>query len=104
MSDNVSKEDFKKVTRFAKQFVNAFDVSDDGTHVSLVTYGTTPTVHTRLDTLQGSNNSAYEVGKILSRINYQGGKTAAASLALNVVLNDVYAEGNGKRSGVNQVG
>ena len=99
----ISEDQFDKMKDFAKQFVNAFDVREGGTHVAVVSYGTTPVIHTRLDSYSGPVLNKRTITDKIGEIPFRSDSPVSTSSALSEVLNTVYADGNGARNGANKV-
>ena len=102
-SNQVGDVQFEKVKTFAKQLVDAFDVRDGGTQVSVVSYGSRPIVHTRLDSFRGPELNNRAVIDEIDRIPFLRETDVSTSSALSAVLNTVYGDGNGAREDTNQV-
>lgn len=102
-SAQIGEEQFEKVKDFSKQFVNAFDVRDGGTHVAIVSYGTTPVVHTRLDSFSGPALNTRTITDEIDKIVFQSGSPVSTNTALTEVFKTVYGDGNGARNGTNKV-
>lgn len=99
----IGEEQFDKVKDFAKQFVDAFDISDRGTHAAVVSYGTRPVTHTRLNSYSGPALNKRTITDKIDEIDFRSDGPASTSSALTEVLNTVYADGNGARNGTNKV-
>ena len=101
----IGEEQFDKVKDFAKQFVSAFDIRDAGTRVAVMSYGTRPIIHTRLNSYSGPALNTRTITDDIDRIDFQSTPEgpSSASSALTEVLNTVYADGNGARNGTNKV-
>lgn len=99
----IGEEEFDKVKDFAKQFVDAFDIRDGGTHVAVVSYGTRPVIHTRLNSYSGPGLYTRTITDKIDEIDFRSEGAVSTSSALTEVLNTVYADGNGARNGTNKV-
>ena len=102
-SAQMGEEQFNKGKDFAKQFVDAFDIRDGGTHVAVVSYGTRPIIHTRLNSYSGPTLNTRTITDKIDEIDFRSDSPVSTSSALTEVLNTVYAEGNGARNGINKV-
>lgn len=99
----IGEEEFDKVKDFAKQFVDAFDIRDGGTHVAVVSYGTRPVIHTRLNSYSDPGLNKRTITDKIDEIDFRSEGAVSTSSALTEVLNTVYADGNGARNGTNKV-
>ena len=102
-SAQIGESNFEEIKAFAKQFVNAFEVTDEGTHVAIISYGTRPLVHVLFDSFSGPALTKRLITDAIDEIDFQSDRRVSPSQALNEVLNTVYADGNGARNGTNKV-
>lgn len=102
-SARIGEEQFEQVKDFSKQFINAFDIREGGTHVAIVSYGTTPVVHTRLDSYSGSVLNKRTITDEIDKIALESGNAVITNTALTEVFKTVYGDGNGARNGTNKV-
>lgn len=102
-SGNIGETQFKKVKTFAKQFVDAFDVRDGGTHVAVVSYGSRPAIHTLFNSFSGPALNKKIINDRIDEIEYQRDSVVSLGSTLSEVLDTVYADGNGARNGTNKV-
>ena len=99
----IGESQFQKVKTFAKQFIDAFDVKDGGTHVAIVSYGARPLVHTLLNSFSGPGLNKRIIEDRIDEIDYQSESVVSPGSALSEVLDTVYADGSGARNGTNKV-
>ena len=102
-SAHISESNFEKIKAFAKQFVNAFEVTDEGTHVAIISYGTRPLVHVLFNSFSGPALTKRLITDTIDEIDFQNDRSVSPSQALSEVLNTVYVDGNGARNGTNKV-
>ena len=102
-SAEIGESNFEKIKAFAKKFVNAFEVTDEGTHVAIISYGTRPLVHVLFDSFSGPALTKRLITDTIDEIDFHSDRRVSPNQALNEVLNTVYADGNGARNGTNKV-
>lgn len=102
-SAQIGEEQFDEVKDFAKQFVAAFDVREGGTHVAVVSYGSSPVVHVRFNSYSGPVLNTRTITDDIDEIAFRNESPVLSSSALTEVLNTVYADGSGARNGINKV-
>ena len=102
-SAHIGESNFEKIKAFAKQFVNAFEVTDEGTHVAIISYGTRPLAHVLFNSFSGPALTKSLITDTIDEIDFQNDRSVSPSQALSEVLNTVYVDGNGARNGTNKV-
>ncbi|XP_048583307.1 uncharacterized protein LOC5512020 isoform X1 [Nematostella vectensis] len=89
-SDDVTEKGFKKVQTFAKNLVDAFNVGDMGTRVSLISYGEKPKLDLKLTGISGVNSD--KVKNAIDRVRFGGGGASSTADALEVAVKEVYTD------------
>ena len=91
-SDSAGRVGFEKVKRFAKEFIDGFNVRGDGAHVAVINSGGAASVEFRLN----SFTNKQRIKDRLDAMQFRGGRAQVAA-ALNAAANDVYTTANGMR-------
>ena len=102
-SAQIGESNLEKIKTFAKQFVSAFNVKDEGTHVAVISYGTRPLVHALFDSFSGPAINERIISDVIDEIEFQSDSSVSPSKALSEVSSTVYADGSGARNGTNKV-
>ncbi|CAB3988505.1 protocadherin Fat 4-like [Paramuricea clavata] len=92
-SGTVGVENFEKVKDFVKRVINVFNIGADGTHVSVVTYGTYTHIEFNLVKYFTKN----ELRNAVDDIKYNGSLTYTGE-ALNTVRQKVFTASAGMRN------
>lgn len=98
-SSSVGHKNFHKMKRFVQDIVRSFDVDNQLTRVSIITYDETALLQIPLS----RHNSLNTLLENIDRLRYGNGQATRTDKALLLALTDGYAEKNGARSGVNKV-
>ena len=91
-SSAAGEKGFAKMKKFAKDFIDGFDIGERFTHVALVTFGGTASVDLSLN----SRANKERVKQQIDALTYKGGPSSPSS-ALNVANNNVFTASNGMR-------
>ncbi|XP_048583231.1 uncharacterized protein LOC5507629 isoform X2 [Nematostella vectensis] len=99
----VGKSGLAKIKSFAKDLVDAFTISHPDTRIAIITYGATPTVNLKFNTLQGPMLSTGAVQTAIQEVlPRDGGGVAATTAALRLALNEVFTVAGGSRDIANK--
>lgn len=103
-SPTFGKSEFGKLKAFARHLVDAFDVTEGGTQVAVVSYGAKPIIHVLLNSFTGPQLRSRIIKETIDGIDFQKDEDSVSpSAALAKTLDTVFADGNGARNGTNKV-
>ena len=97
-SGSIGENGFNKIRNFVKKIVDAFEVSEVGTHVSAVWYSDDAKVAFDFKTLKGENITKANVFKLLDKISVTSGKTRIDK-ALRLAYSDMFSDKGGSLPG-----
>lgn len=97
-SSSVGHENFHKMKRFVQNIVSSFDVDNQLTRVSIITYDETAVLQIPLS----RHNSLNTLLENIDRLRYGNGQATRTDKALLLAKNEGFAERNGARDGVNK--
>lgn len=83
--------------------VDAFTVSQRGTHLSVATVGEVPKLALRFNTLRGSDYNLNEVKRRISEIPYEEVDTTRLDLGLQKAADEMFTEESGMRNEASKV-
>lgn len=95
---SIKYENLPKLKEALRNLVNQFDVSPDGTHVSLETFDRESTLHNKFNDDRYHSNKAID-GLITNSLN-QLKQPTRLDIALATAKNLMFTEGSGRRTGV----
>ena len=98
---SVGKKNFETLKDFVEDLIDFYDVRQQGTHISIMTYANQPTVHNYLG--DSKYYSKESLKKLVNDIPNKLGNPTRTDRALEAVRDDVFTKKNGDRSGVNNV-
>ena len=103
-SPTFGKSEFGKLKAFARHLVDAFDITEGGTQVAVVSYGAKPIIHVLLNSFTGPQLRSRIIKETIDGIDFQKDEDSVSpSAALAKTLDTVFADGNGARNGTNKV-
>ena len=92
---SIGKKNFLKMKAFVESLVDKYDVSEDHTHISIMTYAGDPTIHNTLaDTKYHSKAS---LKKLIENIPNKLGSPTRTDKALEAARDKVFTAENGDR-------
>lgn len=97
-SYTITSEGWKTIKEAAKKVTNSLDVSQDGTHVSILVYSTNVDDYYMFD----ENADRRKISKLIDGMNYYG-EWSRLDRALSALPHHVFSPFNGARSGVPKV-
>ena len=83
--------------------VDAFPVSQRGTHLSVATVGKVPKLAFKFNTLRGSDYNLNEVKRRISQIPYEKVETTRLDLGLQKAADEMFATQSGMRTEASKV-
>ena len=92
---SVGKETFLKMKAFVESLVDKYDVSEDHTHVSIMTYAGDPTIHNTL--ADRKYHSKASLKKLIENIPNKLGSPTRTDKALEAARDKVFTAENGDR-------
>ena len=101
-SGSISRRNWKLLLAFVRDAIDAFDVSQKGSHIASVSYSTKPVVDFRFNTLVGDKLNGRELHKIVDRIRHQRGFTFIDK-ALALANKEIFSATGGMRKEVKKV-
>ena len=98
---SIGFQNIPKLKGFLRQLVQRFEISKDGTHVSLETFDKESTLHNKFN-----NDDYYSQKAVLELIEENISKQSQPTRldkALNLADEEMFVHGNGERAGVRSV-
>ena len=89
---------FNKIRNFVKKIIDAFEISEGGTHVSAIWYSDKAEVAFDFKNLTGANITRENVFKLVEKISVTKGKTRIDK-ALRLAHSDMFSEKGGSIPG-----
>ena len=97
-SGSIGVSGFKKIRDFVKRIIDAFEISEAGTHVAAIWYSDDAEVAFNFTSLQGDNITRDEVFKLVEGISVTKGKTRIDK-ALRLAHSDMFSVKGGSQPG-----
>lgn len=94
---------FKEIKTFLKEIVNAFDIRDSGTRVSLIAFNNRPRINLRFDSLRRGSLTKKNVKERIDQMEYNAASTASIYEGLEVAEQMVFGSWGNAREYVNKV-
>ena len=98
-SDYLGAAGFRKLKKFLQYFVEAFEISRDGTHVGMITYGTRAFESFRLNAYRDLKG----VQSGIEKARFRGGRATLPSDGLTTALDVSFTRRGGARDDTNKV-
>ena len=94
-TESVGKANFIKMKAFVESLVDKYDVSEDHTHISIMTYAGDPTIHNTL--ADSKYHSKDSLKKLIVNISNELSSPTRTDKALEAVRDVVFTTANGDR-------
>jgi hypothetical protein len=95
-SGSIGEANWTKVVESAKALVDAYDVSEQGTHVGLISYSTNVSLDIGFNSFTGINRNAVNLKRVIDKLPLMGGKTFIDK-ALKLANEELFEESKGMR-------
>jgi hypothetical protein len=102
-SGSIDADEWKQVVDFAKEMVDMLEVSESGTHMALVDYGSK--THTAFDfqTFTGVDLNTVNLKRKIEQISFPNRSLTFIDKALVVADSEIFVEANGMRKNSKKV-
>lgn len=97
-SGSIGKRRWKQVVRFTETLVNAFNVSDEGSHVAILLYATKTNIEVGFNTFTGNEWTPDNINQRVAAVNYNDWKGLTyIDRGLKKANEDLFTYENGMR-------
>ena len=101
-SGSISRKNWVKTKNFLKSVANAFELSEKGTHVSVIVYATVAELAIKFNQFKGAHQNSLNLAKEMDTLRHMRGFTYI-DRALKLAQDEMFNEANGMRKGVQKV-
>ena len=101
-SGSISRRNFRQLLKFIEDMVDAFDISEDGTHIALVEYSTKASVQMKFNDFSGAQINSANYKRKIRKVPHARGYTYIDK-ALEKANEEVFTEEGGMRENVTKV-